>query len=201
MPERKKIIGFGRNTVQDSELEAYNYIVMDSTDLSVEEGSEKNFQIEGGSSEGRDKDPDLYVLKCNRRIGDESEVEDVLGFKETVETVDCTPDNGGLGVRLIGPSRHVAVKMDTKDGLVAIYTYKSKGVTDESGKLLDLAFIRSNRSVTYTAVDSTATGYSEKNPKTEGWYIKNGNKYYRSFDVEPQEGLTYYVRTVTTSQS
>lgn len=195
-----KIVGWGSNTVNDSDLGSYNDIMMDSTDLSVEEGAENEAQIEGGSAEARKKDPDKYVLKCNRRIDDEQEVEDVIGFKETVDTVDCTPDNGGLGVRLIEPSRHVSVKMDTKDGLVAVYTYKSKGLTDESGKLLDLAFIRSARNVTFSAVDPESTGYSGKNPKTEGWYIKNGSKYYRSFDTAPQEGMTYYVRTVTMSQ-
>lgn len=201
MGEVKKIVGWGRNTVNDSDLGSYNDIVMDSTDFSVEEGSESEAQIEGGSAEARKKNPDKYILKCNRRIDDEQEVEDVIGFKESVDTVDCTPDNGGLGVRLIDPSRHVAVKMDTKDGLVAVYTYKSKGVTDESSKLLDVAFIRSARNVTYSAVDPEGAGYSNKNPKTEGWYIKNGTKYYRSFDATPQEGMVYYARTVTSAQS
>ena len=166
-----KIVGWGRNTVVDSVLGSYSDIVMDSTDLSVEEGSEKEANIEGGEAEARVKDPDKYILKANRRIADETEVADVLGFTETVETVECTPDNGGLGVKLINPSRHVALKMDTKDGLVTVYTYKTKGQTDANGKLTDVIPVRSSTSVTYSAVAST-TG---KNPKTEGWYIKNGN--------------------------
>lgn len=189
-----KIVGWGRNTVVDSVLGSYSDIVMDSTDLSVEEGSEKEANIEGGEAEARVKDPDKYILKANRRIADETEVADVLGFTETVETVECTPDNGGLGVKLINPSRHVALKMDTKDGLVAVYTYKTKGQTDANGKLTDVIPVRSSTSVTYSAVAST-TG---KNPKTEGWYIKNGNSYFRSFDTTPQAGVTYYTREVVT---
>ena len=190
----RKIVGWGRNTVVDSVLGSYNDIVMDSTDLSVEEGSEKEANIEGGEAEARVKDPDKYILKANRRIADETEVADVIGFTETVETVECTPDNGGLGVKLINPSRHVALKMDTKDGLVAVYTYKTKGQTDANGKLTDVIPVRSSTSVTYSAVAST-TG---KNPKTEGWYIKNGNSYFRSFDTTPQAGVTYYTREVVT---
>lgn len=189
-----KIVGWGRNTVVDSVLGSYSDIVMDSTDLSVEEGSEKEANIEGGEAEARVKDPDKYILKANRRIADETEVADVLGFTETVETVECTPDNGGLGVKLINPSRHVALKMDTKDGLVAVYTYKTKGQADANGKLTDVIPVRSSTSVTYSAVAST-TG---KNPKTEGWYIKNGNSYFRSFDTTPQAGVTYYTREVVT---
>lgn len=189
-----KIVGWGRNTVVDSVLGSYSDIVMDSTDLSVEEGSEKEANIEGGEAEARVKAPDKYILKANRRIADETEVADVLGFTETVETVECTPDNGGLGVKLINPSRHVALKMDTKDGLVAVYTYKTKGQTDANGKLTDAIPVRSSTSVTYSAVAST-TG---KNPKTEGWYIKNGNSYFRSFDTTPQAGVTYYTREVVT---
>lgn len=188
-----KLVGWGQNTIQDSTIGPYSDIVMDSTDLSVEEGQETEAQIEGGSAEARKKEPDKYILKANRRIDDESEVSDVLGFTPSVDQVECTPDNGGLGVRLVNPSRHVAVKMDTKDGLVAIYTYKTKGETDASGKLTDIIPVRSSRNVTYTAVAST-TG---KNPKNEGWYIKNGNSYLRSFDTTPQSGMTYYERTVT----
>lgn len=189
-----KIVGWGRNTVVDSVLGSYSDIVMDSTDFSVEEGSEKEANIEGGEAEARVKDPDKYILRANRRIADETEVADVLGFTETVETVECTPDNGGLGVKLINPSRHVALKMDTKDGLVAVYTYKTKGQTGADGKLTDVIPVRSSTSVTYSAVAST-TG---KNPKTEGWYIKNGNSYFRSFDTTPQAGVTYYTREVVT---
>ncbi len=189
-----KLVGWGQNTLQDSSIGPYSDIVMDTTDLSVEEGQETEAQIEGGAAEARRKDPDKYILKANRRIDDENEVEDVLGFTESVDQVECTPDNGGLGVSLVNPSRHVAIKLDSKDGLVAIYTYKTKGETDANGKLTYVIPVRSARNVTYTAVAST-TG---KNPKNEGWYIKNGTSYLRSFDTTPQSGMTYYTRTVST---
>ena len=41
---------------------------------------------------------------------------------------------------------------------------------------------------TYSEVTST-TG---KNPKAEGWYIKNGSVYILSQDTEAQSGMTYY---------
>lgn len=191
-----KIVGWGRNTLTDPTIGSKNDIVMESTDLSVEEGAEDEAKVEGGSAEGRKKDPDKYILKANRRIAEEAEVADVLGFTETVDYAECTPDNGGLGVRLVHPSRHVALNMNTKDGLVAVYTYKTKGEVDANGKLTDVIPVRNSRNVTYEAVAST----NGKNPKDEGWYIKNGNTYLRSFDTTPQAGMTYYTRVVGVSE-
>ena len=197
MSEVSKLVGWGRNTLIDPSLGSMNDIVMNSTDLSVEEGQESEAQIEGGSAESRKKDPDKYILVANRRIANQSEVEDVLGFTESVDNVQCYPDNGGLGVKLINPSRHVAVKMNTTDGLVAIYTYKTKGATDASGKLTDVKFGTLTGAYTFTAVLTSSEGYSNKNPKNEHWYIKNGATYILSEDTAPQSGMTYYVRTVT----
>lgn len=44
---------------------------------------------------------------------------------------------------------------------------------------------------TYTPVDDT-TG---KNPKDEGWYVKNGDEYELTEDETPQTGVEYYIRT------
>lgn len=189
----EKVVGWGRNTLIDSELGSYNDIVMNSTDLNVEEGAETEAQIEGGQAESRKKDPDKYILVANRRIDNAEEVEHELGFTESIGSVECYPDNGGLGVKLINPSRHVAVKMNTTDGLVAVYTYKTKGSTDANGKLDDIILGTLTGVYTFTAVNDT-TG---KNPKNEHWYIKNGNNYVLSEDTTPQSGMTYYVRTVT----
>lgn len=198
MGELHKLVGWGANTLTDPDLGAdFNDIVMDSTDVSYEEGAETEASCEGNRAEARKKDPDTYTMKASRRIDDESEVEGIIGYKETVPYVKCVPDNGGLGIKLLGVSRHVGVKMDTKDGLVAEYTYKTKRQTDENGNLTDVTFCRNDRNVTYTPVDSTAEGYSNKNPKNEGWYIKNGADYIRSWDTAPQEGMTYYVRRAT----
>lgn len=50
---------------------------------------------------------------------------------------------------------------------------------------------------TFTAVDSTAEGYSSKNPSSEGWYEKSGDDYVKSHDTTVAVGKTYYTRTLT----
>ena len=107
--------------------------------MSVEEGQEQEATIEGGSAEGRKKAPDKYTLTFNRRIGDASEVE--LGFTEEVDNAVVVPENtGAIGCTLVKPSKHVAVKFDSTDGLVAVYTFKTKGTTNTNGKLTDITF-------------------------------------------------------------
>ena len=131
--ETTKILGWGRCTVGD-----HDDIVEGSTSLSVEEGQEQEANIEGGSAEGRKKAPDKYILTYRRRVGSASEVE--VGFTENVESVTVTPENdGAVGVTLSNVSRHVAVGFDSTDGLVAIYTYKTKGQTNAQGQLSDIA--------------------------------------------------------------
>ena len=139
MANEIKPIGWGRCSVNDSELGTYDDIVENSTQLTVQEGSEQEAKIEGGSAEGRKKQPDIYQLVYNRRIGDASEVRDHIGFKENVATVQVTPENqDAVGCILKNASRSVTVKFDTTDGLVAVYTYKTKGATDANGKLTDI---------------------------------------------------------------
>jgi hypothetical protein len=51
---------------------------------------------------------------------------------------------------------------------------------------------------TFTAVDSTAEGYSSKVPVDEGWFEKNAsNEYVLSHDTTVGAGKTYYTRTVS----
>lgn len=51
---------------------------------------------------------------------------------------------------------------------------------------------------TFTAVDSTAEGYSSKVPVDEGWFEKNAsNEYVISHDTTVGAGKTYYTRTVS----
>lgn len=191
----RKIVGWGANHVVDSELGVYNDIAMNSSSVSVEEGQEQEAQIEGGAAESRKKDPDKYILVANRRIENESEVQDILGFTESIDYVADYPDNGGAGVKLLNPSRHVAIKQDATDGLVAVYTYKTKGQTNAAGKLTDVILGADPTTYSYDAVDSSSEGYSNKNPKTEGWYIKNGSDYIPAKDTTPQNGMTYYERS------
>ena len=46
---------------------------------------------------------------------------------------------------------------------------------------------------TYSAVDKTATGYAEKNPKTEGWFeVSASGLYFKSADTTVADSKTYY---------
>ena len=191
---RKKIIGWGKNSNKETingSSTTYDDIVLNSASLSVEEGEAHEAQIEGGEAEARKKDPNKYILESERRIDDPSEVNDVLGFTEEVDSIEVEPQEvGAVGVTLINPSRHVTVTYDTTDGLKAKYTYKTKDATDSNGKLTDITFQKKVSNASYSEVTST-TG---KNPKNEGWYIKNGNVYIPSLDTTPQTGVTYYSR-------
>jgi len=136
----RKVLGWGKCQVND-----HDDIVENSTSLSVEEGQEQVANIEGGESEGRKKAPDKYILTYNRRIEDPTEVE--CGFTEEFGDVTVTPEKvGAAGVELKGCSEHVAVKFDSTDGLVAVYTYKTKGQTDANGKLTDIDFFQKESS-------------------------------------------------------
>lgn len=59
-----------------------------------------------------------------------------------------------------------------------------------------------NAVYTYTAVSTSSTGYSTKNPKSEGWYERTGvspDYYYRkTWDSTPYSGKTYYTRSIST---
>lgn len=134
MAETTKVLGWGRCAI-----DGHDDIVEDSTSLDIEEGDEQEANIEGGSAEGRKHAPDKYILTYNRRIGSASEV--TVGYTEDAGDVTVTPENvGAIGVTLKGCSRHIAVKFDTKDGLVAVYKWKTKGKTDSAGKLTDIVF-------------------------------------------------------------
>lgn len=188
----RKIVGWGKNANKETvsgTATTYNDIVLNSTSLSVEEGDEQEAQIEGGEAEARKKNPDKYILAAERRIDDPAEVNDVLGFTEEIDSVQVIPQEiGAVGVTLINPSRNVSVSFDTTDGLKAKYTYKTKGATNSSGKLTDVVFTKKTANATYTEVSDT-TG---KNPKNEGWFIKNGNVYVPALDTAPVTGQTYY---------
>jgi len=134
MAETTKVLGWGRCAI-----DGHDDIVEDSTSLEVEEGDEQEANIEGGTAEGRKHSPDKYILTYNRRIGSASEVE--VGYTENAGDVTVTPENAGaVGVTLKECSRHISVKFDAKDGLVAVYKWKTKGKTDSAGKLTDIVF-------------------------------------------------------------
>lgn len=136
MPNATKVLGWGKCTIGN-----FSDIVDGSASLYVEEGEEQEALIEGGEAEGRKKAPDRYILTYNRRIGDVAEVNGQLGYTENGGDVTVTPELvGAIGCTLTGASKHVAVKFDSTDGMVAVYTHKTKGATDANGKLTDISF-------------------------------------------------------------
>lgn len=133
-----KVLGWGKCAITTGET-TWDDIVEGSTSLEVNEGDEVEAKIEGGTAEGRKHNPDTYTLTANRRIGNASEV--TLGYTETVSSVKVEPEAvGAIGVTLTNPSQHIAVKFDSTDGLVAVYTWKTKGTTDTSGNINDVTF-------------------------------------------------------------
>lgn len=138
-----KVLGWGActvtNTPTSGDAVVHSDIVEGSAQLSVEEGQEQEATIEGGTAEGRKKQPDKYTLTYNRRIGTAAEV--TPGYTENAGSVAVAPAAvGAIGVTLTGVSKHVAVKYDSTDGLVAVYTYKTKGATNAAGALTDVTF-------------------------------------------------------------
>lgn len=130
----KKVLGWGKCTVN-----GMSDIVEGSTSLEVEEGDVIEAKIEGGTDEGRKHGPDKYKLTCNRRIGSASDVK--VGYTESVDSVAVVPENtGAVGVTLSNPSQHIAVKFDSTDGLVAVYTWETKGHTGTDGNIDDITF-------------------------------------------------------------
>ena len=193
MPQ--KIIGWGechaKQTISNTPVE-YDDIVINSAALNVEEGEEQEALIEGGRAEARKKRPDKYILEFERRIGDESEVAAELGFTDEVDSIQIIPEEvGAVAVTLQSPSKYVSVSFDSTDGLKAKYQYNTKGATGSNGKLSDVSFVK-KQAGTWTAVDSSITGYSSKNPKNEGWFVKNGSVYIPALDTTVVENRVYY---------
>lgn len=66
------------------------------------------------------------------------------------------------------------------------------GVSDHMYKI-----VGNGAATTYTAVSTSSTGYSGKNPKNEGWYEKNGSdtEYRLTWDAAVVDGKTYYTKS------
>lgn len=139
-PVVQKVIGWGKCSIENGN-DTYDDIVENSTQLSVEEGEVIEANIEGGGAEASRRKPDKYILTYNRRIDTPSQV--TVGYSDNGGDVEVIPESvGAVGAKLTGASKHVSVKFDTTDGLVAVYTHKTKGATDASGNLTDIALIK-----------------------------------------------------------
>ena len=131
-----KVLGWGKCTAkhtpsgQNATAVTHADIVDGSTSLSVEEGQEQEALIEGGSAEGRRKQPDKYIVEYDRRIGSAAEV--TPGFTEDAGSIEIEPElSGAIGVTLTGVSLYISLSFDSTDGLKAHYQYKSKGAANE----------------------------------------------------------------------
>ena len=188
----RKITGWVQPTITNGTME-YSDWVKDSVQLSVEEGSIEELQVEGGEAEDAHSDTDRYILEGDRRVDNANEV--ALGHFFDAGNVQVDPSRGGaLGVNLIDCSLKVTLKGQAKEGVILHYKWKTKGAHDDAGNPTDIVPFKKSAGG-YSAVDSSAEGYSQKNPKSEGWYIKNGAYYIPAQDTTPQEGMTYYSRS------
>jgi hypothetical protein len=191
-----KILGWGECTskftpASGGSAETHDDIVINSASLSVEEGQEDEAQVEGGRAEGRKVQPDKYIIEFDRRLGSTSEF--TPGYEENAGDIAIIPKNvGAVYAELKNCSCKKTLKQGSTDGLVGHYLYKTKGSTDSNGDLDDIEIKQHSQNETYTAVSTSLDGYSTKNPKTLGWFIKNGNTYIHSYDTTPVEGVTYY---------
>jgi hypothetical protein len=192
----KKIVGWGKCSAKETPVSGtavtYSDIKDGSASLSVEEGSVEEALIEGGEAEAIKSNADKYIVEYDRRIGDSAQV--TPGFVENAGNIEIIPPAAGaVGIKLTGVCRKITLKFDSKDGLVAHYWYKTGGTTDSNGNITDVTPVVSGG--TYTAVDSSGTGYSTKNPKIEGWYIKNGLVYQLAMDESIVADRVYYKYT------
>ena len=72
------------------------------------------------------------------------------------------------------------------------------GLTYTDGNEEDHVYkIAGGTQVTFTAVSTSISGYNSKNPKTEGWYEKDGSSdvYRLTWDTTVVDGKTYYTKS------
>ena len=191
-----KVLGWGectgKLTPAEGNAETWEDIVDGSASLSVEEGQEDEALIEGGIAEGRKQRPDKYIIEFDRRLGSTAEFSP--GFIEDAGDIAIIPKAvGAVYAELKGCSLKKTLKQDSTDGLVGHYLFKTKGSTDSNGDLDDIEIKQHSTNETYTAVSTSSDGYSGKNPKNEGWFIKNGSTYIHARDTTTVEGVTYYI--------
>lgn len=188
----RKILGWGECTSKftpsaGGNAETHDDIVDGTASLSVDEGQEDEALVEGGRAEGRKVRPDKYIIEFDRRLEDGDDF--APGYVEDAGDIAIIPKNvGAVYAELKDCSCKKTLKQDSQNGLVGHYYYKTKGSTDSNGNLDDVDIKKHTAADTYTEVSDT-TG---KNPKNEGWFIKNGNTYIHSWDTTPQTGVTYY---------
>ena len=192
----------------------------DSTQLTPTKGDKKEATVEGGEYEdvkfGKNKYELAYTIRRNTdRTKPYADVDGVIAHRYAIFV---QPEN----ITVPGPKLDKSVvsledPFNTADGGEMTYTHDAlkpatgsivKWVTanidlstlEEGAEIEDNAIVftdvdTNTPSATFTAVDPESTGYSSKNPSTEGWFIKNGTRYLLAEDTAVVEGTTYYVRS------
>lgn len=189
----KKIVGWGKCSAKETPVSGtavtYNDIKEGSTSLSVEEGDVAEALIEGGEAEAIKSQADKYIVEYDRRIADAAQV--TPGFTENAGTIEVLPPAAGsVGVKLLNVCRKITLKFDSTDGLVAHYWYKTGGEVDSNGNITDV--IPVVQGGTFVEILTSTSGYSDKNPKTEKWFIQNGQAFLPAQDTTIIQDRVYY---------
>lgn len=219
-----KPIGWGMCTViiKDLDVAGAKWLVLatpkeNSTTLTPTKGDKKEATIEGGENEdvkyGKNKYALVYTIR--RNTDRKKPMKDVDGIVEHRYAVFVQPEN----YKVPGPKIDLSVvsledPFDTTDGGQLTYTHDAlKPASGNTVKWVkcskDLSQIVEGTEIadselTFTEVDDSAvetptyTAVSEttgKNPKTEGWYVKDGENYVATTDTTPKTGTTYYVKS------
>lgn len=91
----------------------------------------------------------------------------------------------------------VVVGTDLTEAATYISTITAIDATAADSDVLTVDAVAAPGTDTYTAVTDT----TDKNPKTEGWYVKDGEDYVLTEDTTPQASTTYYTHSVTPGEA
>ena len=86
------------------------------------------------------------------------------------------------------------IKKDEDGALNYSVTITSLVYTDQSQNDHLYKIVGSGTAAEFTAVDPSSSGYSSKNPKTQGWFESDGTNYRLTWDTEVVDGKTYYTK-------
>ena len=88
------------------------------------------------------------------------------------------------------------VKKDEDGALNYSVTITALNWTD-ANEVEHMYKIVGGETVTFTEVDDSQAGYATMNPKTQGWYEKDGanDNYRQTWDTEVVDGKTYYTKS------
>ena len=100
----------------------------------------------------------------------------------------------GLEYRTDGVTNLIGFHAQGNYGRAIGESYALMGMKLWAEYLDGIAYVEIGATPTFTAVDKSGTGYSSKNPKTEGWYELVGTRYILSADTTVNADKTYYTK-------